>query len=286
MRFRISSRNHAFTLIELLIVIAIIAILAAILFPVFARAKVSAFRTVDLSNVKQVGLANLIYTSDYDGMFMAFPYADTFSSPSYGFRQKGPFWTDRLMAYVKSGEIFTVSSNRDRAYYPRGYWLPGAGSAGETVAKYRVTYAVNHLISHADFHPDRPGAAAESAIDRPGEVALMGPQQQPFTFSSCQPQAPGSMEMDLVWNISAPDGGYGFELWGKGVEGGFFGGANFSYVDGHGKFVRTSNVGTASGDRYSYQGRDLFHGAFLGAKVRIGVSSDGTCPANRSTVAY
>jgi prepilin-type N-terminal cleavage/methylation domain-containing protein/prepilin-type processing-associated H-X9-DG protein len=58
--------KKAFTLIELLVVIAIIAILAAILFPVFASAKLAAKKTVDISNMKQIALAVLIYDNDYD----------------------------------------------------------------------------------------------------------------------------------------------------------------------------------------------------------------------------
>lgn len=61
-----SKRKKAFTLIELLVVIAIIAILAAILFPVFARARENARRISCLSNIKNMGLAVMMYVQDYD----------------------------------------------------------------------------------------------------------------------------------------------------------------------------------------------------------------------------
>lgn len=64
---RLDSRG--FTLIEWLVVIAIIAIPAAILFPVFAKAREKARQTTCLSNMKQLGLGFLQYNQDYDEKF-------------------------------------------------------------------------------------------------------------------------------------------------------------------------------------------------------------------------
>src|SRR5438128_7559610 len=66
MSFVPRSRSQGFTLIELLVVIAIIAILAAILFPVFAQAREKARQTTCTANVKNLGLAVMMYTQDYD----------------------------------------------------------------------------------------------------------------------------------------------------------------------------------------------------------------------------
>ncbi len=59
-------RGAAFTLIELLIVISILAILAAILLPVLARAKSAAQATLCINNTKQLTLAWLIYAGDHE----------------------------------------------------------------------------------------------------------------------------------------------------------------------------------------------------------------------------
>ena len=70
-RHRLESLRYreGFTLIELLVVIGIIAILAALLFPVFAAARNKAHAAQCQSNLKQIGLAVAMYASDYDGRF-------------------------------------------------------------------------------------------------------------------------------------------------------------------------------------------------------------------------
>lgn len=65
-------RLRGFTLIELLVTIAIISILAGLLFPVFAEAKKSGKRIVCLSGMKQVTLASMLYLQDHNETYQPF----------------------------------------------------------------------------------------------------------------------------------------------------------------------------------------------------------------------
>jgi prepilin-type N-terminal cleavage/methylation domain-containing protein len=70
---------HAFTLVELLVVIAVIAILAALLFPVVSSAKSKARRTTCLNNLRQINLGVRMYVDDSND---ASPSDETTASPT------------------------------------------------------------------------------------------------------------------------------------------------------------------------------------------------------------
>jgi len=110
-----AGRGRGFTLIELLVVIAIIAILAAILFPVFARAREKARMTSCLSNMKQLGLGILMYTSDYDEMLCHNSHpccVCCFRSYGNG-NNTNANWVVEISPYVKNAAIWKCPSARN-----------------------------------------------------------------------------------------------------------------------------------------------------------------------------
>jgi prepilin-type N-terminal cleavage/methylation domain-containing protein/prepilin-type processing-associated H-X9-DG protein len=106
-----SAARRGFTLIELLVVIAIIAILAAILFPVFAQARESARKASCTSNMKQIGLAMIMYAGDFDETL---PWAASNAlTPTRT-------WYDLVEPYVKVGAQgfgFVAPGSTQRPFY-------------------------------------------------------------------------------------------------------------------------------------------------------------------------
>ena len=122
-RFAYNRVGHkGFTLIEILVVIAIIALLAAILFPVFARARENARRSSCQSNLKQVGLGVLQYAQDYDEVMVpAWLEGDCSAGQGWQPTKSTGFscnsgsatnfkWMDMIYPYVKSEQIFNCPS--------------------------------------------------------------------------------------------------------------------------------------------------------------------------------
>src|SRR5438874_6354630 len=101
----IVAHRRGFTLIELLVVIAIIAILAAILFPVFAQARDKARQATCLSNLKQLGLAQSMYTQDYD---------ETLPKAIHLLPDGNLFpWPLEVAPYLKNTAVFRCPSDRN-----------------------------------------------------------------------------------------------------------------------------------------------------------------------------
>jgi prepilin-type N-terminal cleavage/methylation domain-containing protein len=127
--------SKAFTLIELLVVIAIIAILAGILFPVFAQAKEAAKQTACLSNTKQLGVSQLLYSGDFDDTVIPSNTArDQEGDPQLApvADQVAGSWTNTIQPYVKNAQVLFCpsfsESNLKRAMDDPA--CDGNGSAG------------------------------------------------------------------------------------------------------------------------------------------------------------
>jgi prepilin-type N-terminal cleavage/methylation domain-containing protein/prepilin-type processing-associated H-X9-DG protein len=141
MRSFASHRKSGFTLIELLVVIAIIAILAAILFPVFAQAREKARGISCLSNIKQQGLAVLMYVQDYDENFPAttvYDFSNSYETDS---------WIARVAPYIKNGDLFWCPDDSTTGGYNR-FSQTGFGPA--------VSYAGNALCGGAHLADNTP----------------------------------------------------------------------------------------------------------------------------------
>jgi len=101
-------KKTGFTLIELLVVIAIIAILAAILFPVFARAREKGRTASCQSNLKQLGIALMMYAQDYDEVY---PVSSFWPAPPLF--PAGYYWYQSLDPYIKNSQLILCPSKSE-----------------------------------------------------------------------------------------------------------------------------------------------------------------------------
>jgi general secretion pathway protein G len=114
-----AARNTAaFTLIELMTVIALIGTLLAMLFPVFAKVREKARQSVCSSNLRQIGIAVALYAQDYDDLY---PYGadpvDKFTGAWGVTPTKDPVLStmpllhDVLAPYIRSRDVWRCPSD-------------------------------------------------------------------------------------------------------------------------------------------------------------------------------
>lgn len=165
--------RKGFTLIELLVTISIIAILAAVLFPVFARARESARRSSCASNQKQLALGLRMYVQDYDGYFV--PAADPFTSPGG--------WSERVSPYLKSVQLFQCPS--------------------ESTKQGNIALDYTDYYYNWNLGPDT-GPAHEAAVDFTANTILLGEGASRESNYSCSGLGSGECLIGLlIENIPA-----------------------------------------------------------------------------------
>lgn len=183
-------QRQGFTLVELLVVIAVIAVLAGILFPVFASVREKGRQIHCLTNLHQLGRAFIMYAHDYSE-FLPFRPTDITGHP--GGAGIGvtwpplpiPPWTAQLDAYLRNRQVLVCPSTRRDWSWPLwagrwgtlfqgGPWLAhcnyrGYGSAvGHPEWDAFTSYGYNEAISNAFF-----GYLALGAFQSPSEFVLV-----------------------------------------------------------------------------------------------------------------
>lgn len=141
--------RHAFTLVELLTVIAIIGILAAIIIPVVGKVRESARRSADVSNLRQLGVAILTFTTDHGNRLPI--------SSSDG------WWPRHLFPYYQDPNLLRrPNANPEEAYNaansPYGYFT-STGTVTPSGEQLRWWYWINASGGEQRWQPFQNNAS-------------------------------------------------------------------------------------------------------------------------------
>lgn len=148
--------SRGFTLIKLLVVIAIIATLAAIMFPVFAQVRERARQIVCVSNAHQLALANYMYAQDWHDTFLP--------STNYAVPSSDPLriWPPMLAPYVRNTGVFRCPS------------ATGAGYAENWAQRGIAPIGYNTRAGYDPQGLEAPTTVASLAVmDEPARTVLM-----------------------------------------------------------------------------------------------------------------
>lgn len=120
--------NHrsAFTLTELVVAIAVLAILAGLLFPVLGKVRERSHANTCAANLKQIGLALQNYAHDHQGGYPPIRPLNDNSDCS--------LWADSVFPYLKQSSIFWCPAN------PEGEYEPGCGPSANAGLPDEIRY--------------------------------------------------------------------------------------------------------------------------------------------------
>jgi prepilin-type N-terminal cleavage/methylation domain-containing protein/prepilin-type processing-associated H-X9-DG protein len=209
-----------FTLIELLVVVAIISVLAAILFPVFARARENARRASCMSNMKQIGLAFMMYTQDYDEQL------PINKDPHPWDIDIAPYTGTKVQNGV-SPAIFRCPSDTS-ADTRRSYAVPYNGAASGGLAKANFVFGWNDTLGIMQ-------GVTLAAIQEPAATILM--VEHPSTPSGMTSVFVNYFGGYTGSYVGGPTGTTGQDLGYPGHEL-HFDGWNYLFSDGHVKWIK------------------------------------------------
>jgi prepilin-type N-terminal cleavage/methylation domain-containing protein/prepilin-type processing-associated H-X9-DG protein len=154
-------RPFGFTLVELLVVIAVVSVLAGILFPVLAKARANARKSTALSNLKQIGAALAMYAADYDD-HLPNRWPTWLGYREFYWRVERGDLPSLLKAYVKNTAVWYSPEDRLSERGVSSFALNGELAPGWPLAKIGRPAEAIYLTDRTDLDALTIGPSQES----------------------------------------------------------------------------------------------------------------------------